>query len=203
MERIAEADRPVGPPMKPREGIEFLVMLAGLEPEKLGTAGRPANVADLGHVTGVFYELCRFTQGARRYYEKWVGPLAKEPWRLQPAIDEMRRLLGALADGQDYDMGLDPDTRIRIFGVQFHRTPFRSPLPFVISNPTIIQGLVVTAIFYLALNRDSCLIRRCREEKCRKLFLAVRKSRVFCSHQCASDASVRRFRRRQKQRSAG
>lgn len=204
MKKVAEADRPVGPPMKGREGIEFLVKLAGLELEQLTIAGLPANVADFGHAAGVFYELCRFTQTSQRIYAKWVGAIVRNPvYQLQRHIVNIRRLLSAVADGVDFEFGLGAETKIRVFGSQFRRTPFRTPLPFVIWSPTQDQALIVTAVFYLGLNRDSCLIRRCKEEGCGKLFIAVRKSRMFCSHECASAASVRRFREKQRSSNHG
>jgi CGNR zinc finger len=198
MKAIAEADQPVGPPMKPREGIEFLVTVASLDFSKLATAGRPENIADLGHVAGVFYELCRFSQAARAYYDKWLGAVCKDRARLEEGLKPLRDLMAAIADGTNFSMALQPDTRIGVFGRQWHRDTFRSPLPFVIQSPSHGQALVVTAIFYLGLARASCLIRRCKEAKCGKLFMAVRHSRRFCSHECASAASVRAFRQRQK-----
>jgi CGNR zinc finger len=198
MKSKAQPSPPVGPPMKPREGIEFLVALADLNLSELSTAGQPENIADLGHVVGVLYELCRFTQTARDWFDGHVAQVVKEPEWLKPAVEKVRDLIGKVADGRDFAMPLELETSIRISGRQFHRAQFRSPLPFAISSPTFLQGIVVTAIFYLGLTRDSCLIRRCKEPKCGKLFMAIRQSRRFCSHECASAASVRAFRERQK-----
>ncbi len=188
---ISEESRPVGPPMQPREGLEFLVALANINPSTLETRGRPENLADLGHAAGVFYELCRFAQAPRRFYEMNLDRVIENPRKLI-GPGEISSLLGKIADGETYEVTLLEHTKLRISGQQFKRTPFRTPLPFVINSPSFAQALVVTAVFYLGLTRDSSLIRRCRE--CDKLFMAVRKSKVFCSHACASAASVRRFR---------
>ena len=190
-----ESTRPVGPPMKSRDGVEFLVAVAGIDVNKLARAGQPTDVADLRHIAGLCYELCRFSQAARSFYEKLVRASTRNPAILEEKLRPLCDLIGAVADSKDFEMFLQEGTRVRVEGSHFHRQKFQSPLPFVFWSPVFEQGLVTTATFYLCLTRDTMLVRRCPE--CRKIFLGVRKSRIFCSHDHASRASERAYKERQ------
>jgi len=104
----------------------------------------------------------------------------------------LRELIASIADRKDYSLLLTKGTQVRIFASPVARVP----VPYFWSSK-FEQALVLTAVFYLGNSRDGALVRRCREANCRKLFLAFRKSRVFCSHECASAASTRAYQERQ------
>ena len=174
--------------------------VAGIDVDKLERSDLPTDVADLGHVAGLVYELCRFTQSARSFYEKFVRVVIRNPGNLDEKLRPLRDLIAAMADGQDFEFSLEEGTKIRVEGSHFQRQRFQSPLPFLIWGPVFEQGLVTTAAFYLSLTRDTMLVRRCPE--CRKIFLGIRKTRIFCSHKCASAASVRAYQERQAAKKA-
>jgi hypothetical protein len=197
-----ESSRPVGPAMKARDGIEFLVALTGIDVSKLNRSGQPTDVADLRHISGFCYELCRFSQAAQTFYESLVSAATRNPAILELRLRPLRDLIEAVADGSDFEMVLKESTTIRIEGSHFHRQQFQSPLPFVFRSPVFAQGLVVTAAFYLSLTHRTMLVRRCPESGCQKIFLAIRKTRKFCSHKCASAASIRAYQERQATKKA-
>lgn len=192
-----KALRPVGPAMRGREGIEFLVAVAGIDVKALAKSGLPTDVGDLGHIAGLCYQLCRFTQAARSFYERLEKAALRNPGLLNEKLTPLRALIAAVADGENFEFTFKEGTKLRVEGSRFHRQKFQNSLPFVIWGPVFEQGLVTTAAFYLCLTRDTMLVRRCPEIDCRKIFLAVRRSRVFCSHECASQASMRHFKERQ------
>jgi len=187
--------------MKGREGIEFLVTVTEIDENKLARSGQPTDVADLRHIAGLCYELCRFQQTARSFYERLVRAATQNPAILEEKLRPLRDLIGAVSDSKDFEMFLQKETKIRVEGSQFHRQKF-APLPFVFWSPVFEQGLVITAVFYLCLTRDTMLVRRCPESDCRKIFLAIRKTRKFCSHKCASAASIRAYQERQAPKKA-
>src|SRR5262249_32209669 len=83
---VSQSQRPVGPPMKAREGLEFLVRVGALELETLSKSKHPSNVADLNHLEGLCYELCRFIQAARSAYERLLNSARRDPEYLENCI---------------------------------------------------------------------------------------------------------------------
>lgn len=195
---LNEATRPVGPPMKVREAVEFLVTVAGLDVGKLAVKGQPDHVADIRHVEGLCYELCRFTQAARKSYEREVKAASRNPGFLAQQLEPTRALVNAVADRVDFRVPLEK-FQISVFAGRLQRSG-NTLLPFVFWGEKFADGLLVTAVFYLGLSREANLVRRCRE--CHNLFLAVRCTRFFCSRKCASKAAVDAFRERQSARAA-
>jgi len=169
--------------MRLREGIQFVVYLAGLNVKKLAASGRPGDVPNLCH------DLCRFAQ-APSFRERLE--LAK-PSVLDDYLEPLRRLVCAVADQERFENELKAGTRL-----QFDRRATTGDVsPFVIRSPAFDQALVITGAFYLA-RFETDRIRRCPEADCRKIFLALpTKSKRFCSHECASRASIRAYHGRQ------
>src|SRR5215467_7075442 len=128
---VSQSQRPVGPLMKAREGLEFLVRVGALEVETLSKSKHPSNVADLNHLEGLCYELCRFIQAARSAYERLLNSARRDPEYLENCIVGLRDLLEAVADGEEFKLELEKGTYIRIFGDRFQRKETRTALPFV------------------------------------------------------------------------
>lgn len=203
---IPLAQQPVGPPLVGREGLEFIAAIANLVPAALRTTGEPNARNDLSHVEGVCYGLCRFTQAAGSVYERMRADAYRDPaGTLCPRLAPLQALVEAVADRQNFRLVLNPGPEIVVLGRQLHeRKPRKRPaLPFFFWSRYFEQALVVTAVFYLGLLRESRLLQRCAEKDCRKIFVAMRETRIFCSTTCAGRASTRTFRERQRQRRAG
>ena len=184
--------------MKTAEAIRFLVEVTQIDVSKLIKAGQPTNVADLGHVAGLAYELCRFAQASRWHCDRLIRNAMHDPEVMNYEIGPVRQLIKSIADREDYRFKLVEGSEIRIFAPRLRPEPY-VPLPFVFWSPrSFAQALVITATIYLGHSRDVALIRRCRETDCGKLFVAVRRSRLYCSHECASAASQRAYQQRQR-----
>src|SRR5215813_2632745 len=112
-------ERPVGQPMKNREALEFLVKVVGLNVATLERSGSPSNVADLKHVHGLCYELCRFTQAAWKYYVRLSEFATRNPRVLNQRLGPVRDLFVAIADGEEFMRVLEKGTHVRIFGRHF------------------------------------------------------------------------------------
>jgi len=199
---LKEGERPVGPTMKSREALELFMALAGLDVNKLSTQGQPEDVADLGHVAGVCYELCRVAQAGTSFYDQLVKLAVRDPGELASLIKPIQNLVNGVADGRDFEASVS-GFKIKMFSSRIRKPENRRGfMPFRFAPDKFKEGLLVHAVFYLGFSPDAYRIRRCRETACGKVFLAVRGTRVFCSHQCASAVSVRAFRERQKGRPA-
>ena len=96
---LNRSQRPVGPPMRGREAIEFLVTVAGLQVRRLERSGQPSNVASVNHVAGLCYELCRFVQAAGSFYEKLSKDAVRNPQVLERHLEPVRYLIAAIAEG--------------------------------------------------------------------------------------------------------
>jgi len=177
--------------------MEFLTAVTRIDVNALSKEGQPVNVADLGHVAGFCYELCRFVQVSREFCDQLVVEATRTPQELDRQIEPLRKLIASIADGRDYQVKLQEGTEVQVFGSQLERNAYIPP-PVMFWSPKFEQALMLTAIYYLGHMDDASLIRRCREADCQKLFVAARRSRVFCSHECASAASMRTYKKRQQ-----
>ena len=140
----------IGPMMKPREAIDFLLTVIRINVRELKTAGQPSDVADLTHMAGVCYELCRFIQCGRDTFPALMSEFTREPTLLNDELAPVRGYIEAIADRQDFECELAQGSKIQFFAPRLLPKPVVS-LPFTFISPRFRQALVVTAVFYLGL----------------------------------------------------
>ena len=191
------AKQAVGPPLKGREALEFMAAMANLNPGTLRRTGEPNAERDLGHIDGVCYALCRFAQVANSSHQQLRAAAYRDPvGTLGLHLAYLKELVRVVGDGENRRLRFSPPPEIVVFGKQLHeRQRKQQPgLPFLFRSKQFSQALVLTAVFYLGLMHESRLLKRCVDKECRKVFVATRETKKFCSTTCASRASSRTFR---------
>src|SRR6516165_167379 len=190
LERHKSVSPVVGPSMKPCEALDFIVTVIQIDPERLETSGQPSDVADLTHMAGVCYELCRFIQCGRDTFPALMSEFTREPTLLNDELAPVRGYIEAIADRQDFECELAQGSKIQFFAPRLLPKPVVS-LPFTFISPRFRQALVVTAVFYLGLTpKLAAQIGRCHHPDCSNLYLATRASRLYCSHDCAAKIAM-------------
>src|SRR6516164_8662519 len=198
LERHKSVSPVVGPSMKPCEALDFIVTVIQIDPERLETSGQPSDVADLSHMAGVCYELCRFIQCGRDTYPALVAKFTRDPALLNEELTELRKLIEKIVNREDYACPLEEGSMIEVYAPRLKPKPTVA-LPFSFVSQSFRQQLVVVAVFYLGLTpKLAALIGRCHQPDCRKLYVATRASRLYCSHECASKASMAAYVQRQQ-----
>jgi hypothetical protein len=165
-------------PMEWREALEFIIRFAAIEDPKRLRVGELLNLID----------------DLRRYLEiegdaKLAGQLAeveKKPALLKGSIEIVRKLANAAVARQRAVIGLGETS-------MFDGTPLGDERGALLTDGNLKDSMADTVAGDLA-QAESCLICRCGESCCGKLFLAARRGQVYCSHTCANNAASREYR---------
>jgi hypothetical protein len=193
------AKQPLGLPLKGREALEFMAAMANLNPVTLRRTGEPNAERDLGHIDGVCYAVCRFAQVENSSHQQLRAAAYRNPAEtLGLHLASLKELVSAVADGEDRRLRFSPAPEIVVFGKQLHEPQRKKQpgLPFFFRSERFSQALVLTAVFYLGLMRESRLLKRCVDKECGKVFVATRETKKFCSTTCSSRATSRASRER-------
>jgi hypothetical protein len=176
-----------GPSMEWREAIEFLLRVAAIEsPETLREGDRLNLVEDLG----------RYLEVEVEGVAKKLSEARSKPAIIRPVIDVVRQLVAAAADHARVEVSKGP-TRFAFDGSRLGQDrEEREPLYFIDGD---LRDLMAESAAVTVADLKPWEICRCPQ--CRKLFLAGRKGQMFCSHECASTASLARFQERKKSKS--
>ena len=195
-----------------RKLVKFLLRLSTLDPQ--------APVVS----PGLAGELCGFgLMSALRYKSFHLQPLearlaARPRQTLGPLIRETRKLLAAVADGERYRLAMPRGAGVALsadalkllddregyqgaFGYRI-ASAGRATNPFtlavVVPKRQIWTSLAAVFIFNAMRALDSetgVMVRRCRREGCREIFLANRPKQIFCGILCAQNVASARYRR--------
>jgi hypothetical protein len=165
------------------EGLKWLIALASLDPRKLGK-GRPGDVPNL------VYELERWFGTSD--HPKLVGQirnLLRRRALLRRLVRELSALIAAVAD-RDKHVYRYSDGHVEIDAGRLEKGGGRL-VSYRFTD-------LLDAAMHLAINdltsSDPALIHRCREQACGKIFLASRRSQLYCSRRCANLQAGRRYR---------
>ncbi len=132
---------------------------------------------------------------------------------LGPLVTNIKRLLAAMAGGGDVDLPLPAGCALRFDAsyqkliegtrVWSHVSPssaHRMQPPFLMVSLKVPGGASLSTrlavfVFHAMQALDSeegAMVRRCRREACRRIFLAARPTKTFCGRQCANAVSFER-----------
>jgi hypothetical protein len=168
--------------MRGEEGLRWLIALTSLD-LKIARA-HPLDLQNLA------YDL-----------ERWLGSyddpaLARQIRKLlqrralfQPLIDELSALLAAVADRAKFSYCYS-DGRVDIDAGRLEKKSGRA-VSYRFTN--LLDAVIHVAIHDLT-RHDALRVRRCREQSCRKIFLASRRSQSYCSRRCANLQASQRYR---------
>jgi hypothetical protein len=186
--------------------IAFLFQLVNSDPvalveaEKTGT--QPGDLTNLAYGLLMFGLLPppRDKKGAyvkeipREYADEVLAWIRANPARLRPTIDGVRKLLEAAADGLDIEEIILPGTRVAFFGSRpaGSRASFGTPVTDDAGKG--LAQLVWLTVHRLLDSEEGELVRRCKREACRCIFLASRLNQEFCSRKCANAIAFERYK---------
>lgn len=168
-------------PMRWREAIEFLLRFAQME-----------NLEDLrpGDRLNLIDDLKRYLEDdGEGKLGKELAEVAAKPLLLKGLIQEVRTLVGCAVEGLSRDFNLGGTT------LTFDGSRLGDERRVLTFDGSLNDALVDDAAFDLS-DAKPWEMCRCKEQDCQKLFLAARKGQIYCSHACASTASVREHRSR-------
>lgn len=163
--------------------LKWLIALTTLDLKELAK-GRP------GDLPNVVYDL-----------EKWLGvyddpklagqirKLLRQPRLLQPLINETSALVASVADRRKFSYRYS-DGEVEIDAGRLERGDARA-VSYRFSD--LLDAVVQVAIHDLT-RYDALKVRRCGEQTCHKIFLASRRSQIYCSHRCANVRASRKYR---------
>jgi hypothetical protein len=133
--------------------------------------------------------------------ERWLGVtedpaliagvrrLRHDPAAFQPLIDEVAEVVTAVADRKKFSFHYD-DGHIELDPNRFAKGAARA----VSYRFTALHDAIMHVACDDLNHPDALRVRRCREQSCRKIFVAARSSQLYCSHRCANLEASRRYR---------
>ena len=165
------------------EGLKWLIALTSLDVKKLA-AGRPGDlpnlVYDLERWLGVYDD---------RRLTGQIQSLLRRPTLLQSLVDEVSPLVAAVADRGKYSYRYS-DGHVEVDAHRLEKEGGR----VVSYRFTDLRDAVMHVAIHDLIGPHALLVRRCREQTCRKIFPASHRSQVYCSHRCANLQASRNYR---------
>ena len=164
------------------EGLRRLIELTSTDVKKL--AVDPADVAKLVHD-----------------FERWLGvrndralaaqirSLLRRPALFQSLIDDVSALVAAVADRRKFSYRYS-DGHVEVDAYRLEDGAGR----MVSYRFTDLRDAVMHVAVHDLNSPHARLVRRCRDEPCRRIFLASRRSQIYCSHRCANLHASRTYR---------
>jgi predicted RNA-binding Zn ribbon-like protein len=165
------------------QALKWLIALASLNIQDFAR-GRPGDLPNL------VYDL-----------ERWLGvyddtklagqirKLLQRPALLQPIIHEVSALVAAVADLGKFNYRYS-DGHVEVDGSRLEKESGRA----VSYRFTDLLDAVMHVAIHDLTRHDAVRVRRCREQSCHKVFLASRRSQIYCSHRCANLQASRTYR---------
>jgi hypothetical protein len=122
-----------------------------------------------------------------------------DPRPLKTTIKRVRDLLSALADGERFKWEFRRGSAVVLDGAAFKVDKDRGGVVLISPPGALDQAVVSHVMFILREAREvAAMVRRCKRESCRRLFVAARPRQVFCDRKCASAAAFERYMRSEK-----
>jgi hypothetical protein len=175
--------------------IEFLIRLCETDPVALAASEQPGDLLNLA------YGFYRFgltmarddlgespTDSASRLASDIRADPAKH---LQSIIRALSALLGAAVDGKTFEWVVQPKTKLLFRGSR----NAQKAILFTPEGPHSLEQSVIFGAVQCLDGEEGRMVRRCRREVCRRIFLARRPKQIFCTRQCASAAAFERYKR--------
>ncbi len=163
--------------------LKWLIELTTLNLKEL-LRGRPGDIPNL------VYDL-----------ERWLGvyddpklagqirKLLRRPALFRPLIEKTSALVASVADRRKFSYRYS-DGEVEIDASRLEKGGARA-VAYRFSD--LLDAVVHVAIHDLS-RYDALRVRRCREQTCHKIFLAARRSQIYCSHRCANMRASRKYR---------
>lgn len=164
------------------EGLRWLIELTSVDVKKL--AVDPAGVAKL------VYDFERWL-GVRddRALARQIRSLMRRPAVFQSLIDKVSALVAAVADRRKFSYRYS-DGHVEVDPSRLEDRAGR----MVSYRFTDLRDAVMHVAVHDLNGPHACLVRRCQEEPCHRIFLASRRSQIYCSHRCANLHASRTYR---------
>jgi hypothetical protein len=212
MDRLTQTRKAVDGARLRRDALAFLLRLAETDPAMLTSPDRPGDVLNFAN------DLLRFglwpaSVGQKDLQDGLADLIKADPKRtLDPLIAQIKSLLEAAADGKDATLELPAGAKI-LFNAALlkeveQQTGRPAPLVWRMIPPFWMFSLGVPddaslssrfAVFVFNAMRqldseEGSMVRRCRRDLCRKLFLATRPKQIFCTRKCAGAVAFDRYK---------
>jgi hypothetical protein len=196
-----------------RELVGFLIALAERDP------AAPVALGRLGDAPNLAQDLIRFGLTGRLRYpgldpQALTARIVAHPARVVGAIvREVRALLAAVADGREYQIRIPREAWLAFDGKSsklLENVGFPGPQAwranagetgglFALAVPAdkMWSSLAPSFIFNAMRALDSeqgVMVRRCRRQACRKVFVAARPKQIYCSRPCNSAVAAETHR---------
>lgn len=173
------------------EAVRWMVALSGVNAKELRTSDRARYVEladELERWLGISKDPL-LTAEVRR--------LRQNPAAFQALIDEIAAIITAVADRKKFSFHYE-DGHIELDPNRFETGAARA-LSYRFT--AMLDATVNVACDDLN-HPDSLRVRRCREQSCGRIFVAARRSQLYCSHRCANLQASRRYRAANRARRA-
>jgi hypothetical protein len=181
-----------------REKFAFLIRLTETDASALIASERPGDLLNLVH------DLYRFNfiaaQGdLRGTVLRLADAIRANPQSLKITIKKVRDLLSALADGGRFKWGFRRGSAVVLDGAAFKADKDHGGVVLLSPSGALEQAVVSHVMFILRETREvATMVRRCKRERCRRLFVAARPRQLFCDRKCRSAANFERYMRSEK-----
>lgn len=165
------------------EGLKWLIALTSLDPRELPKS-RPGDLPNL------VYDLKRwFGASGDPKLSGQIRGLLQRATLLKRLVSELSALVAAVADRGKYVYRYS-DGHVEIDAGRVEQGSGR----LVCYRFTDLLDAVIHLAIHDLTRNDPLRVRRCREQSCGKIFLASRRSQMYCSHRCANLQASRKYR---------
>lgn len=180
--------------LKPLTGaaaLEWLVRFASLDVETL-IRGRP------GDLPNFLYDLKRWLDlEPTEPLNGEVDRLAKEPSKLVSLVKKVAGLLTALAERREFSASYERGKVI----LHADRLAAEGSRALSYRDAKLRDAVLRVALDDIYEDPQRALkVRRCPEKPCMTLFFANHGAQLYCSHRCATNAAVRTYRAKHRER---
>ena len=191
--------------------MRFLLKLSEIDSVALVSRERPGDVANLCSDLMRFGLTVAIVDKPGLNLQVLVKQVTAHPKRtLGPLIVGVKKLLDAVADSQTFQLPVPAASHIVLDGgalKSFESQGFEGPLAWRMgagtlftfrlnAAPTTPKALAAVFLFSAMRQLDSeqgVMVRRCRRESCRRVFLASRPKQVYCTRQCTLADNFKRY----------
>jgi len=190
------SEKPLNPARFRRLVIEFLIRLSETNPVELAASEQPGDLPNL------VYGFYRFGFAMPRddlgespadAANRLASDIRADPEKhLRPIIKPVNALLAVAADGAGtFHWSVQPKTELIFRG----KGNGPKAILFTPEGSHALEQSVMFGAIQCLDSEEGRMVRRCKREACRHIFLANRPKQVFCTRKCASAAAFEQYKK--------